>query len=54
MKKSIIALTVVLLLCQGVFAQKVLTKDERMQWWREARFGMFITGVSIPFLQEHG
>jgi len=22
--------------------QKVLTKDERMAWWREARFGMFI------------
>ena len=27
---------------QGLMAQKALTKDERMQWWREARFGMFI------------
>jgi alpha-L-fucosidase len=42
MKKSIITLTAFLLLFQGVYAQKVLTKDERMQWWREARFGMFI------------
>jgi alpha-L-fucosidase len=42
MKKTIISLTAILLLSQGVFAQKVLTKDERMQWWREARFGMFI------------
>jgi alpha-L-fucosidase len=42
MKKSIIILTAILLLSQGVFSQKVLTKDERMQWWREARFGMFI------------
>ena len=42
MKKTIIVLTVLLLLGQGVFAQKVLTKDERMEWWREARFGMFI------------
>ncbi len=23
-------------------AQKTITQDERMQWWREARFGMFI------------
>jgi alpha-L-fucosidase len=42
MKKSVIALTAILILAQGVFAQKVLTKDERMAWWREARFGMFI------------
>jgi alpha-L-fucosidase len=42
MKKTIIVLMVLLLLGQGVFAQKVLTKDERMEWWREARFGMFI------------
>jgi alpha-L-fucosidase len=50
MKKTIITLTAILLLSQGVFAQKVLTKDERMQWWREARFGMFIHwGVySVP------
>jgi alpha-L-fucosidase len=50
MKKSIIALTVMLLLGQYVVAQKILTKDERMKWWREARFGMFIHwGVySVP------
>ncbi|MCJ7447651.1 MAG: alpha-L-fucosidase [Bacteroidales bacterium] len=42
MKKTIIALTVLLLLGQNITAQKVLSKDERMVWWREARFGMFI------------
>jgi alpha-L-fucosidase len=25
-----------------IFIAQPLTKDERMQWWREARFGMFI------------
>jgi len=50
MKKTIIAMTVTLLLGQGALSQKVLTKNERMQWWREARFGMFIHwGVySVP------
>jgi len=42
MKKSIIALTVLIIIGQSIFAQKVLTRDERMAWWREARFGMFI------------
>jgi alpha-L-fucosidase len=42
MKKTIIAITLLLLSGNGVFAQKTLTNDERMQWWREARFGMFI------------
>ena len=42
MKKTIIALTLLLLIGNGVFAQKTLTNDERMEWWREARFGMFI------------
>ncbi|WP_017258106.1 alpha-L-fucosidase [Pedobacter arcticus] len=38
------------LLTQSVSAQKVLTKDERMEWWREARFGMFIHwGVYAQF-----
>jgi len=23
-------------------AQQEMTRDQRMQWWREARFGMFI------------
>ncbi len=42
MKKIIITLTVLFLVGQNISAQKVLTKDERMAWWREARFGMFI------------
>ncbi len=42
-----IALTAFLLVFQSLLAQKatapkVLTNDERMEWWREARFGMFI------------
>jgi alpha-L-fucosidase len=41
MKKTILTLTAMLLLLQGTFAQQ-LTKDQRMEWWREARFGMFI------------
>ncbi len=32
---------VVLMLIQGAVAQKAAT-DQRMDWWREARFGMFI------------
>ena len=36
-------LTAVLLLTQNSgYAQEQLQKDERMKWWREARFGMFI------------
>jgi alpha-L-fucosidase len=42
MKKSIITLTAILFLLTGTFAQTTLTKDQRMEWWREARFGMFI------------
>jgi alpha-L-fucosidase len=50
MKKAIITLAVILLLFQGIAAQTALSKDQRMQWWREARFGMFIHwGVySVP------
>jgi alpha-L-fucosidase len=50
MKKSIISFVLMLFLSQGIFAQKFLTKDERMAWWRDARFGMFIHwGVySVP------
>jgi alpha-L-fucosidase len=50
MKKTIIVLTLLLIIADSVFAQKTLTKDERMEWWREARFGMFIHwGVySVP------
>ena len=42
MKKIIVVLMIILFIIPAVPAQKVLTKDERMQWWREARFGMFI------------
>ncbi len=47
MKKTIIVLTALLFVFQSILAQKVpaakaLTNDERMEWWREARFGMFI------------
>lgn len=43
MKKRLLCLVAVLLLTQGVFAQESKeARDKRMQWWREARFGMFI------------
>jgi alpha-L-fucosidase len=43
MKKTILAMILLVLTVGSVFAQqKVLTKNERMAWWREARFGMFI------------
>jgi alpha-L-fucosidase len=42
MKKIIMVCTALFVLATNVFAQKVLTRDERMKWWREARFGMFI------------
>ncbi len=50
MKKSIISLIALFITLQGLMSQKSLTRDERMEWWREARFGMFIHwGVySIP------
>jgi alpha-L-fucosidase len=41
MKKSIIIFTALLLVFQTSIAQQ-LTNDQRMAWWREARFGMFI------------
>lgn len=28
--------------CQGVGQKRPLSKDERMKWWRDARFGMFV------------
>lgn len=42
MKNYFIALTLLIIFGQSTFAQEVLTRDERMDWWREARFGMFI------------
>lgn len=42
MKKLAVVLLAIML-CQTVsFSQKEISKDERMKWWREARFGMFI------------
>jgi alpha-L-fucosidase len=28
--------------CQGVGQKRPISKDERMKWWRDARFGMFV------------
>src|SRR4030042_6084661 len=42
MKKLVLASVITLLMVQGTMAQKTLTKDERRQWWREARLGLFI------------
>ncbi len=41
MKKLILFLAM-LLSTALLHAQHTLTRDQRMQWWREARFGMFI------------
>lgn len=43
MKKLLVVICVFMLLFQGCAKEeKELTQDERMQWWRDARFGMFI------------
>jgi alpha-L-fucosidase len=42
MKKLLMAFCALVYLTQTVSAQTTLTRDERMKWWREARFGMFI------------
>jgi alpha-L-fucosidase len=42
MKNILFIFTAIILLSSSAFAQKKLTRDERMKWWREARFGMFI------------
>jgi alpha-L-fucosidase len=49
MKKYILFLIVVITAMQTGYSQKV-SKDTRMKWWRDARFGMFIHwGVySVP------
>lgn len=41
MKKPIL-IFVFLIILSGAFCQKDEFQDDRMQWWREARFGMFI------------
>ena len=42
MKKLTILFTLLLGIGPLLLSQKTITQDERMQWWREARFGMFI------------
>ena len=42
MKKLIFLLLINMVIQTVLFAQNTITQDERMQWWREARFGMFI------------
>ena len=42
MKRSILFLILVLLISQTIQAQTDHARDARMQWWREARFGLFI------------
>ncbi|MGO4289814.1 alpha-L-fucosidase [Chitinophaga sp. RAB17] len=42
MKKGILFLVALLIPASILFAQNTLTHDQRMQWWRDARFGMFI------------
>jgi len=41
MKKSLLFLAVFLCAAQSIFSQDT-SRDNRMKWWREARFGMFI------------
>jgi alpha-L-fucosidase len=42
MKKSFFVLLLAFSLPSILPAQQTLSRDERMKWWREARFGMFI------------
>ena len=42
MKNFLLLMAFVLGIQPALLAQKAITQDERMQWWREARFGMFI------------
>lgn len=42
MKNLILLLAIIIGIQPVLMAQKTMTQDERMQWWRDARFGMFI------------
>jgi alpha-L-fucosidase len=42
MKKTAFLLITLLIIGSSLSGQKQLPKDERMAWWRDARFGMFI------------
>jgi len=51
MKKRILMILAGLFLLQTAFAQESKeARDQRMQWWREARFGMFIHWGFMPSL----
>jgi alpha-L-fucosidase len=62
MKRLLLAILVLFTASTFSSAQKQLSKDERMKWWREARFGMFIhwgvyaqlAGVYQGREQQHG
>ncbi len=42
MKKQLLIAFTCCIISLQVFCQDTLSADQRMQWWREARFGMFI------------
>jgi len=42
MKKNILLVVFIFSLVQSILGQDSAINDKRMQWWREARFGMFI------------
>ncbi|TKC63871.1 alpha-L-fucosidase [Pedobacter hiemivivus] len=49
-RKVLLIVAAFLILGQSAYSQKALTKDERMAWWRDAKFGMFIHwGVYAQF-----
>lgn len=56
MRKLILFLALLIGIQPIIFAQKTITQDERMQWWRDARFGMFIHWglYSIPAGEWNG
>ncbi len=42
MKIATVVFIMIFSMFQVILSQNELTRDERMQWWRDARFGMFI------------
>lgn len=64
MKKIILIISLLLAIQSITVAQKPVSQDERMEWWRDARFGMFIhwglysipagewNGMQIPGIAE--
>lgn len=41
-QKVLLVVAAFLMLTQPLYSQQTLTKDQRMAWWRDAKFGMFI------------